>query len=241
MDIHLTETVTGYETLVAALESWGIEVCAGVTGGGAIRFLEKLAPLHTGEDAAGLGEPDGMRFLSLGEYAVRLRAARRLSGVRPHRRLHRDHGRGDQAAGLRPQRRQAARHPGGLHRPGLAGSDRRPVPAAGHQPPRQQHAGAAARRAAGRRLRAGRFRDHGPAAAPGPCPAAALQAGRPGPGPWGAQDRDGPASRAAAAGSGARLGRSGCLRRCVLPAHPRPARRHPRRRGAGAVSPTRRN
>jgi acetolactate synthase-1/2/3 large subunit len=69
MDIHLTETVTGYETLVATLESWGIEVCAGVTGGGAIRFLEKLAPLQAGEDAAGRGEPDGMRFLSLGEYA----------------------------------------------------------------------------------------------------------------------------------------------------------------------------
>lgn len=69
MDIHLTETVTGYETLVATLESWGIEICAGVTGGGAIRFLEKLAPLQAVEDAAGLGEPDGMRFLSLGEYA----------------------------------------------------------------------------------------------------------------------------------------------------------------------------
>lgn len=70
MDIHLTETVTGYETLVATLESWGIEICAGVTGGGAIRFLEKLAPLQAEEDAAGLGEPDGMRFLSLGEYAA---------------------------------------------------------------------------------------------------------------------------------------------------------------------------
>lgn len=70
MDIHLTETVTGYETLVATLESWGIEICAGVTGGGAIRFLEKLAPLQAAEDAAGLGEPDGMRFLSLGEYAA---------------------------------------------------------------------------------------------------------------------------------------------------------------------------
>ncbi|MDR6290365.1 acetolactate synthase-1/2/3 large subunit [Inquilinus ginsengisoli] len=69
MDIHLTETVTGYESLVATLESWGIEVCAGVTGGGAIRFLEKLPPLHAGEDTADHNEPAGMRFLSLGEYA----------------------------------------------------------------------------------------------------------------------------------------------------------------------------
>lgn len=69
MDIHLTETVTGYDALVATLESWGIEVCAGVTGGGTIRFLEKLPPLHAGEDAAERSENDGIRFLSLGEYA----------------------------------------------------------------------------------------------------------------------------------------------------------------------------
>ncbi|WP_225771125.1 thiamine pyrophosphate-dependent enzyme [Inquilinus sp. Marseille-Q2685] len=67
MDIHLTETVTGYETLVTALESWGIEVCAGVTGGGTIRLLQHLTPLCPGEEAA--GGPDGLRFLSLGEYA----------------------------------------------------------------------------------------------------------------------------------------------------------------------------
>lgn len=70
MDIHVAETVTGYEALVATLESWGIEFCAGVTGGGTIRFLETLPPLQPGEDAAGASEPDGMRFLSLGEYAA---------------------------------------------------------------------------------------------------------------------------------------------------------------------------
>ncbi|MFE0753652.1 thiamine pyrophosphate-dependent enzyme [Inquilinus sp. NPDC058860] len=69
MDIHVAETVTGYEALVATLESWGIEVCAGVTGGGTIRFLQSLPPLQPEEDAAGRHEPDGLRFLSLGEYA----------------------------------------------------------------------------------------------------------------------------------------------------------------------------
>ncbi|MGO1077164.1 thiamine pyrophosphate-dependent enzyme [Inquilinus sp. CA228] len=69
MDIHVAETVTGYEALVVALESWGIEICAGVTGGGTIRFLEQLPPLHAEEASADQPEPDGMRFLSLGEYA----------------------------------------------------------------------------------------------------------------------------------------------------------------------------
>lgn len=69
MDIHVAETVSGYEALVATLESWGIEVCAGVTGGGTIRLLQNLPPLRPGEDAADRREPDGLRFLSLGEYA----------------------------------------------------------------------------------------------------------------------------------------------------------------------------
>ncbi|WP_395673940.1 thiamine pyrophosphate-dependent enzyme [Inquilinus sp.] len=68
MDVHVAETVTGYQALVTTLESWGIEVCAGVTGGGAIRFLEKLGPLRPGEEAG--GAPGGMRFLTLGEYAA---------------------------------------------------------------------------------------------------------------------------------------------------------------------------
>lgn len=69
MDIHATETLTGYEVLVATLESWGIEVCAGVTGGGAIRLLQHLPPYQPEEDASGREAPDGLRFLSLGEYA----------------------------------------------------------------------------------------------------------------------------------------------------------------------------
>jgi len=70
MDLHVAETVTGYDALVATLESWGIEFCAGVTGGGTIRFLEKLAPLYPGEETAGRREPEGLRFLTLGEYAA---------------------------------------------------------------------------------------------------------------------------------------------------------------------------
>lgn len=68
MDVHLAETVTGYQALVATLDSWGVELCAGVTGGGTIRFLEHLPPLRPGEDAA--GDPEGMKFLTLGEYAA---------------------------------------------------------------------------------------------------------------------------------------------------------------------------
>ncbi|WP_343712651.1 thiamine pyrophosphate-dependent enzyme [Inquilinus sp.] len=70
MDVHLAETVTGYQTLVATLESWGIELCAGVTGGGTIRFLEYLPPRRPDDEAAAAGEPDGMKFLTLGEYAA---------------------------------------------------------------------------------------------------------------------------------------------------------------------------
>ncbi|KGM33731.1 thiamine pyrophosphate-binding protein, partial [Inquilinus limosus] len=69
MDVHLAETVTGYQALVATLESWGIALCAGVTGGGTIRFLEHLPPLCPGEDATA-GEPGGIKFLTLGEYAA---------------------------------------------------------------------------------------------------------------------------------------------------------------------------
>ncbi|MGK9168782.1 hypothetical protein KXR53_20880 [Inquilinus limosus] len=69
MDIHVAETVTGYEALVTTLESWGIEFCAGVTGGGAIRLLQHLSPHYPGENAADRHEPAGMRFLSLGEYS----------------------------------------------------------------------------------------------------------------------------------------------------------------------------
>ncbi|MGK9236207.1 hypothetical protein KXS07_30590 [Inquilinus limosus] len=70
MDMRVEGTLSGYEVLVATLKSWGIDICAGVTGGGAIRFLRHLPPYRPGEDAGDRPGPSEIGFLSLGEYAA---------------------------------------------------------------------------------------------------------------------------------------------------------------------------
>lgn len=56
---------TGYTALFTALESWGVTLYSGVTGGGVIHFLKYLPPYQADSD-----KPKLSTFFTLGEYSA---------------------------------------------------------------------------------------------------------------------------------------------------------------------------